>query len=147
MNKKHIIYTFLILATIGFIDSLYLAVSHFVNNSVVCNTGAECDLVLTSEYATIFGIPVAIFGVIYYLIIVLMASNLISNLENIKLSQKMYMLTPVGFIASMWFVYLQLFVIHSICIYCMISATASTLLFILGIYSCVKLKSHPIVQP
>ena len=49
--------------------------------------------------------------------------------------------TIVGLVASAYFVSLQLFVIKSICQYCMISAGTSTLLFITGMYARLNLNS------
>jgi uncharacterized membrane protein len=42
-------------------------------------------------------------------------------------------LTVFGFIASLWFLYVQLFIIHSLCFYCLFSALDSIILFILGL--------------
>ncbi len=41
--------------------------------------------------------------------------------------------TAIGFVVSLFFVYLQIFVIKAICTYCMASAFTSTLLFLLGV--------------
>jgi uncharacterized membrane protein len=83
-------------------------------------------------------VPVALLGALYYLAVII---GLVYYFQ----SKKMIVLkcvaafTSAGFVFSLWFVYLQLFVIHAICVWCMFSALTSTLLFILGIW---VLKSH-----
>jgi len=67
----------LVIALIGFGDSIYLAVSHYqihtdVGYSSFCavSRALNCDTVSTSQYAVFWGIPVAIWGVIGYMFII-----------------------------------------------------------------------------
>jgi len=90
-----------------------------------------CEIVLTSKYASVGGIPTASFGSLYYLVIFLLALLSITRKEK-KYLLSASKLTLVGFIASLCFVFLQLFVIKAICLYCMLSAVTSSTLFILG---------------
>ena len=63
-----------------------------------------------------------------------------SNVGNIavtnedKLLNLTARLTIIGLLASLWFIYLQLFVIKAICLYCMFSAFTSITLFIFGLF-------------
>lgn len=143
---KKLLWSIFGLGIIGFFDSLYLVAIHFTNNSVICDGTNECDLVLTSSYATFLGIPVALFGVLFYayMIIITMIS-----LDKIKkgssLSPKF--ITPVsfvGFLASAWFVYAQAFIINAYCTYCLVSAATSTLIFIIAIINCKKVTKENI---
>jgi uncharacterized membrane protein len=52
--------------------------------------------------------------------------------EKIILLKLIYIFSGVGFVASLYLVYLQLFVIEAICVYCMFSALMTTLIFILS---------------
>jgi uncharacterized membrane protein len=88
--------------------------------------------VITSPYAAVFNIPVALGGALYYLSIFIMSIAYLDT-KNSKILSIIPPLTVLGFIASIWFVYLQFFVIKAICIYCMVSAATSAILFILGI--------------
>jgi uncharacterized membrane protein len=133
-------FIFLGLGTVGFIDSLYLAITHFTSNSVLCDGTNECNLVLSSEYSTFLGIPVAFFGLFFYIYIIFIASIM---LDKIKKDQNLnpILITPfafVAFLASAWFTYLQAFVINAYCTYCLLSATISTLIFITAIINCKK---------
>lgn len=133
----------LLLSTLGLADSAYLTISHYEGGGVVCNVLNECDLVLTSHYSEIFGIPVALFGLFYYLLILILSlcvSVTKSKYKKSKFSKVIFIASPVGLIASLYFVSLQLFVIKAICTYCMVSAAISTLIFAISIFELYKLK-------
>ena len=120
----------LAVALMGFGDATYLTAKHLQGIVPPCTT-AGCETVLTSSYAVILGIPVSALGVLYYgLIIGLLVAYLDSH--NARLVSWAAWATYLGLIASLYFVLLQLFVIHAICQYCMLSAASSTVLFICG---------------
>lgn len=129
-SKIHNIAIGIVLAAsvLGFLDATYLTAKHIVGGIVPCAIG-NCETVLTSSYATFFGIPIAAFGALFYLTIfilgVIHCDNEIQWMPIIMLG-----LGTAGFLASLWFIYLQIAVIGAICIYCMGSATTSTLIFI-----------------
>lgn len=129
---RWLIFTFLLLGGIGFIDSLYLSVRHFSITPGACLLGDGCNNVLASAYATFHGIPVAFFGVAYYAGIVALTSLALYT-KNVRWMFAAGALTLTGFVASAWFVYVQLFVLHEVCVYCMASAVTSTLLFAGGV--------------
>ena len=122
---------FPVLSAAGFIDATYLTIKHFLGTPIPCSILQGCEQVTNSPYSLIFGIPVALFGALYYLAILLLAVIYIDSRKPSVL-KLLACLTPFGFLASLWFVYLQIFVIKAICLYCMVSATTSTILFILG---------------
>ncbi|OGZ32738.1 MAG: hypothetical protein A3H02_02035 [Candidatus Niyogibacteria bacterium RIFCSPLOWO2_12_FULL_41_13] len=116
----------------GLIDSAYLTAKYYSGSPLECQILIGCDIVATSQYAEIFHAPVALLGVIYYLLIVsLIALYVKTKKENVLIGVSF--LTIFGFLASLWFLYLQLFVIKALCFYCIVSAAASTALFISGI--------------
>ena len=124
--------TFLAVSFLGFLDATYLTAQHYLGTIPPCVITTGCEAVLTSAYSVIFGIPVALFGSIYYLVLFLLAVfSLDMKREAIRFAA---ILTPVGFLASLYFAYLQLFVIEEICTYCAVSAATSTTLFILGLF-------------
>ncbi len=125
--------SFLVLGFLGFLDSIYLTISHYSGSSVVCSVVHGCNEVLQSEYSVIFGIPLAVTGVVYYSLVVILAVAFLDgrNPLFLKLSTA---LVSMGFLASLWFIYLQAFVIHAFCLYCLGSAAISSLLFSLSLY-------------
>lgn len=126
----------ILLALAGLVDSIYLSYEHFANIVPPCTISVvptDCGKVLRSDYALVMGIPLAVIGIIHYS---LLSAALIATLVLKKkfASYIAVILSAVGFLSSLYFVYLQLIVIQSICIYCMASAGMSTLLFLLVQY-------------
>lgn len=119
-------------ALLGFADATFLTLEHFRNVMPPCTVGS-CESVLTSAYSVIFGVPVSLLGVVYYLSI-LAALFAYLDFKNPAIVRVALSCTILGFGMSLWFVFLQTFVLHAYCIYCMGSATISTALFISAIY-------------
>ncbi|MDP3901661.1 MAG: vitamin K epoxide reductase family protein [bacterium] len=137
--SKWLLVTFIVFSFLGFLDATFLTIQHYQQGIAPCYVFTGCDEVLYSEYSTIIGVPVALLGAIYYLFILITSIFYFDTGRSFALKIMAYV--PIlGFLASLGFVYLQLFVIQAICFYCMLSATLSTLLFILGILFMLKLK-------
>ena len=125
---------FIIAASLGFLDATYLSVQHALSAggplNVVCIVGAPgtCNIVLQSIYAKIIGIPVAYFGMLYYATVLVLAVRLY-RMRDSRAWHLLQIVTSVGFAFSLYFVYLQLVVLRNICMYCMISASLSTIMF------------------
>lgn len=128
---------FLGLSALGFADALYLTFKHYSQSAGVCLIGQGCNEVLNSHYAQFFGIPLGLIGAAYYFsVFILMLFSLTKKKQEI-----FYLILPLtltGFLMSGYFVYLQLFVVKSICYYCMFSAVDSTILFILSLLLIIK---------
>ncbi len=132
--------TFLILSFVGFLDAAFLTVEHFLKAIPPCAIVSGCSTVLTSQWSTVFGIPVSLLGAIDYLILFGLTVAALST-GNVKLQRLAAKVSVVGFLASAWLVYLQFFVIHEICLYCMVSAIISTAIFAVGI-SCIIMSKN-----
>ena len=99
-----------ILAMVGLTDAGYLTVKHYGKSSVICSISQGCDKVLSSDYALVFGIPVALFGVIFYFVVLVLAVHF--------LTQKTYhwvlnIWATVGLISTLYLLYLQAFVLKA----------------------------------
>lgn len=126
---KYLFVIIIALTCVGLIDASFLTYEHFTDAIPPCTTNplfSDCGTVLRSEYAKIFSIPLAVVGVLYY-------GSLLTFLAipGNRLKACAVFLSTVGFLSSLYFVYLQIFVIHAICIFCFASATISTILFFL----------------
>ncbi len=115
----------ILFSLLGLADASYLTYYHYAHFYLPCGTTiGQCDLVLGSSYAVLFGLPLALYGVFFYL------SVLGILLTKVK-ARFLVVVSLAGLLASFYFVYLQLFVIGAICYYCMGSAITSTLIFLL----------------
>ena len=132
MNKS-IKIALIILAIIGVADSAYLTVSHYINVIPECSITQGCEQVLTSQYATVWGIPVALGGALYYTALFLLAFWYMA-LNDRRLAKYSLGVSGIGLIATLYLVYLQLFVINAICQFCMVSAVITLLFFSVNAY-------------
>ena len=136
-RAKIIAIVFLIISFIGFLDSSYLTVQHYRGEPLSCAIFTGCETVAESKYAMVGPIPLALLGLLYYLaIFILTVAYFDTKKERLLLLAALF--TIPGFLASVYFVYLQLFVIKAICLYCIISAVSSTILFGFGLLTITK---------
>src|ERR1035437_3829819 len=139
-TPKWLTVTFFLVSGLGFIDSVYLTINHFSNLSLPCLVGS-CEVVLTSAYSEFLGIPVALFGALYYFVILAFLFYHVDTKHPerklLALKSALFM-TPLGFLASVYFFSIQAFVLHAFCQFCLISALTSTLLFGTAIYVLLK---------
>lgn len=139
---KKILFLILFLALLGVIDSGYLTLEHYSQIIPPCPAHAifiDCGKVLRSSYSVVFGIPLALLGVVQYALLAL--NTILTILTNRKI-WKYYLLvfSALGALASVYFMYLQLVVLRSICLYCTFSALISFTIFGLAQYSLKKEK-------
>lgn len=120
-------------AFLGFIDATYLTVKHFLGSIPPCTTSG-CETVLTSPYASILGLPVALIGAIYYLLVIGMAGNILPMPPRTR-RVLLQSLVSVAFLGSLGFLYLQAVVIGAYCIYCLGSLAATSTLLLLVWFS------------
>jgi len=118
-------------AAVGFVDAAYLAAKHFSGGPIPCSLLNGCEKVTTSPYATFAGIPVALLGAIFYFGMLVL--GIIFRETGRSVFAKLLGLGGVlGFLFSLWFVFVQVFILDALCLYCLISAGTSTLLFVFG---------------
>lgn len=123
---------FVVFSFLGFLDATFLALEHYNRGILPCYIFQGCDKVTASSYSEIAGLPVAIFGAVYYLFIFITSIFYIDTKHKTALKILTY-LPVVGFFTSLWFTSLQLFVIKAICFYCVLSAISSTAIFVLSV--------------
>jgi uncharacterized membrane protein len=121
-------------ALIGLADSIYLTIKHYTGEQVPCSIVAGCEQVLTSSYAEIAGIPLAIFGAAAYFTAFSLA--ILAAFGNRPMWKLFGVQTILMAIFSVWLIYIQAFVIEAFCQFCLLSAATTFSLLI--IYLCSK---------
>jgi uncharacterized membrane protein len=101
----------------------YLTYVHYAGLTPACGISHGCETVQTSQYASLAGIPVALLGLVTY--VVLLCTSL-SRGERALLTG--FGLSVVAFAFSTYLTYRELFSIHAICSWCVASAVVFTLL-------------------
>src|SRR5215217_6184746 len=119
-----------LVALLGLTDAVYLTVEHLSGQSVRCMVVSGCDEVLQSSYATVAGgVPVAAVGAAAYFTVFSLATLAAFGYDGAR--RLLAPLVAVMFLATLWFLYLQAFVIKAFCTYCLISAAVTTVLTLL----------------
>ena len=131
--RKPLLLSIVLLSAVGIADSAYLSWARLTDTSLTCAKILDgCNVVAASPYSTLFGVfPLAYLGLIFYVLIFLTSVLLIVRPREI-LHEALYYFTLIGFLSSAYFIYVQGFKIHAFCVYCVISATTSTLLFVVA---------------
>lgn len=138
--KRKLYFVLLLLAVIGLIDASYLTYEHFSNIILPCTINrflpffSDCGVVLRSVYATMFGIPVALLGFVHYLILTLAVGLAVTTNKKLWWFWVFFQ-TAIGAAMSIYFIFVQFYLIKSFCIYCTLSAFISFSLFFLAYFS------------
>lgn len=109
-----------LLALTGLLDATYLTVLHFAGETAACGSSMDCSAVLGSSYATILGKPTASFGIVAYFIVFSCALLVAFGFRKVR--SLLVLVVTCMFLATLWFLYLQAFVLHAFCPYCLFSA-------------------------
>lgn len=133
-----------ILAFLGFLDATYLTILHYKQTIPPCTVG-DCETVLTSSYASVLGIPTALFGSIFYLSVIIVSLLIITNYKK-EFVKLFYLLVSVGFGFSLFFLYVQAFILNSFCQYCLLSFTTSAGIFALALLQIRNSKIKPLTK-
>ena len=120
----------IVLTLAGLGVASYLTYVHYSGTAPVCTAGGSCLKVQTSVYSKLAGVPVALMGLIGYVLI--LSSLLVPETETSRLAT--VALTVVGFGFSAYLTYRELFSIHAICEWCVSSAIIMTILTCLSIW-------------
>jgi uncharacterized membrane protein len=132
-----------VLACLGVLDATYLLIYKLTGNTGMCWGNGGCHDVNFSIYSEIGGIPVSVFGIIAFLGIagiLLLEPRLKIAEENGALAIFGISLTGVAFTA--YLTWLEIYVIHAVCPFCVASAVIIALIFILAIIRLANQTAH-----
>jgi uncharacterized membrane protein len=123
------------LALAGIFVALYLLLYKMgVIGNLSCSIGS-CETVNLSRWSVFIGAPVAAWGVAFYIVLFALA---VASLEgryadSLGMSKLLALVSGGGMVFSAWLTYLELFVIHAICQWCVISAIIVTSVFVVAV--------------
>jgi uncharacterized membrane protein len=118
-----------VLSLCGLADAIYLTIEHITGQSVRCTIVAGCSEVLSSSYAVVGGYPLASIGALAYFTVFSLA---ILALFGYRVAGQLLTLLVLAMcLVSLWLIYLQAFVIHAFCQFCLLSAAITFTLTVL----------------
>ncbi len=115
-----------LLSLVGLADSIYLTIEHVTGQSVRCTIVAGCSEVLSSPYATVRGMPLALIGAAAYFTVFSLATLAAFGYKFMR--RLLALIVALMFLTTLWLLYLQAFVIHHFCQFCLLSAAVTVTL-------------------
>ncbi|MBI2780208.1 MAG: hypothetical protein HYX55_00235 [Chloroflexi bacterium] len=133
-----------VLDVIGLGIAVYLSVVELNGGVPICGPIKGCEEVARSEYSRIAGIPVAVFGVVLSLVLLSLAvAWWRTDLYVLLLAH--YGLSLAGVIFEAYFIYLQVFVIGAVCVWCATYGLSLIARFVIALI--VWVRGSPTVEP
>jgi uncharacterized membrane protein len=115
-----------LLSLVGLGDAIYLTIQDLSGQNLRCTIISGCAEVLGSKYAHIGSVPLASLGALAYFLVFSLAILALFGYGFAR--PALAVLIGIMFLTSLWLLYLQAFVIHHFCQYCLLSAAITTLL-------------------
>ena len=109
-----------LLSLIGLADSIYLTVTHLTGENVACIASSGCSEVLASAYASVGRMPLAFLGAVAYFTAFSCATLAAFGYRH---AGNLLAIVIAGMlVTTLWLLYVQAFVLHAFCDYCLLSA-------------------------
>ncbi len=113
---------------LGLFISGYLFIVYTSGAPVTCVSGEGCTVAQLSDYSSFASIPTPAYGMVYYFALGIL-SALWSNETMHRLRMPLAILTSIGLGVSIFLTYVEAFVIHAWCSWCVGSAILTLLAF------------------
>ena len=124
------------LAVAGMAVAGYLTYARYSGTPISCSSGG-CETVQSSDYATLFGIPVAVLGLLVYVLILITALSATDTARSAGAA-----LALTAFLFSAYLLALQLTVIGAVCDWCVLNDAIAT---VLAPLAALRLRPQPVV--
>lgn len=134
------------ISLVGLFIAIYLTLYKLgIIGSLACTNLGSCETVQLSRWATFLGMPVAAWGIGFYL--AMLAASVVGTLDSYEtspaISLVLMVMTGVGVLFSAYLTALELWVIHAICFYCVVSAILVTILFVIAVLDWRAVRGAP----
>ena len=117
-------------AVLGLGASIYLTVEHFSSSTTFAcpeNATVNCQKVTTSSYSHLLGVPVALGGAVYFLVMVALVSPpawRVAVLDRVRVAA-----AGLGVMAVLYLLWAELFRIDALCLWCTVVHVCTVWLF------------------
>ena len=127
------------LVVLGLLVSIYMTIYKITSNNAMCLGSGDCSTVNASRYSEVYGIPVAVFGVLGYAAIL---ATLFFETRNTFFKQNstlmIFGMALTGFIFTVWLIYVEVALLKALCPFCLTSQVSMTLIFIIAVIRLVR---------
>ncbi|MFN0074730.1 MAG: vitamin K epoxide reductase family protein [Chloroflexota bacterium] len=107
-------------AVLGLAVSLYLLITDLTNESTICLSGSDCDLVRHSQYSQVLGIPLTVVGVVFFGV-----ATALSLLRRRWSGSAQSVLAGGGLGGAILLPALQVLALKAVCVYCVVIEVAA----------------------
>ena len=129
----------IVFAVIGLLVSIYMTIFKLTNNESMCIGSHGCSIINASKYSVINRVPVAVVGAVGYLsILVLLYLETKPGFFQDNGSMLLFGVTLIGFLFTLWLIYLEVALIKAYCPFCITSQVSMTIIFILTVMRVLK---------
>jgi Predicted membrane protein len=132
LRRMHPGYILAVLDVIGLLIAGYLSYVELGGGVPYCGPLHGCEVVAQSSYARIGGIPVAVFGVILSGVLLALAIAWIRS-DRPGLLDLHYGLSLIGVIFEIYFLSVQMFILHAVCVWCTTYGASLVLRFLVAL--------------
>lgn len=134
MTRNVLLSLLIALSLVGLADSVYLTESVFTDTPLVCDIQGlnDCNTVAGSPYSKLFEIPLSVYGLGFYGALLLLSLLLLYRPSK-QAAKGLVFVSILGVLASVYFLYVQVFIIQALCIYCVGSAVIAFILCALAL--------------
>lgn len=122
------LYLLFVLSLIGTYVAMSLSISHIFGFALPCGSTNGCSIVAFSKTSSIYGIPISIFGFIYYVLSTVVSGMRLLGHKNDRLSVLMTWASLAAMLISVLLSLYMLYRLQSVCVWCYASALCSCLL-------------------
>ena len=126
------------MAIVGFLVSYYIYEKKHDQETLVCLVGHACNEVVYSKYGRMFGISNESLGLLYYATTALIVVASLFGLQALfgfSLNLIIFILTIPALVFSLILLFIMLFVLKTICEYCLLSSAATIGIFIIEFFA------------
>jgi uncharacterized membrane protein len=124
---------------IGLLVSIYMTIYKITSNDSMCIGSKDCSVVNQSRYSEIYGIPVAVIGLLgYAAILALLLLERNPGFFKQNGTMLLFGLSLTGFLFTLYLIFLEIALIKAYCPFCITSQAAMTIIFILSVIRVVR---------
>jgi uncharacterized membrane protein len=126
-------------AVLGGLVSIYMTVFKLTENQSMCLGNGGCSVVNNSIYSEVYGIPVSVIGILGYggLVAAILLQDRAAGLGDNGLLL-IFGLALVGFLFTVYLIYVEIALIHALCPFCITSQVSITVVFVLSLIRLVR---------
>lgn len=141
----------IVLCALGILLSVYMIFNHYQSQDSFCDISQtiSCHAVNQSKWSEVGSLPLSLFGLFYYLVVLTLSLFIIQEFDVRRLHKRLkfsylifgvFFLTLFGFLFSSCLTYLELFVINAVCPMCVISYGFTFLIFVAACWNLYKFR-------